>query len=66
MKEAVAQERLRELETMHRMLDDELRYLTRRAYLTPSEQQTARDLKKRKLSAKDELYALRRSLRSVD
>jgi hypothetical protein len=34
----------------------------RRAYLTPGEQQAARDLKKRKLNAKDRIAALRRML----
>lgn len=66
MKEAMAEARLRELEAQHRTLDDELRYLTRRAYLTPSEQQTARDLKKRKLSTKDELHALKRTLGNAE
>jgi hypothetical protein len=34
----------------------------RRAYLTPLEQETARELKKRKLNAKDRIVALKRTL----
>jgi len=44
----------------HRELDTQLRTLTRRAYLTPDEQLRATELKRRKLSAKDALHALRR------
>ena len=53
-------EDLQALETTHRSLDKELHLLTRRAHLTPDEQRRAADLKKRKLSAKDKIYALRR------
>jgi hypothetical protein len=54
--------RLHDLERQHRGLDTEIEALERRAYLTPLEQQTARELKKRKLSAKDRIAALRRML----
>lgn len=54
--------RLHDLERQHRGLDSEIEALTRRAYLTPLEQQTARELKKRKLEAKDRIAALRRML----
>jgi len=62
MKDATAAiETLRALEREHRALDDELRVLSRRAYLTPGEQRAASELKRRKLSAKDRIEALRRS-----
>jgi hypothetical protein len=51
------------LEDQHRGLDAQLEALTRRAYLTPIEQQTARELKKRKLNAKDRIAALKRVLK---
>jgi hypothetical protein len=54
--------RLHDLERQHRGLDTEIEALERRAYLTPIEQQTARELKKRKLNAKDRIAALRRML----
>ena len=54
--------RLQDLERQHRGLDAELEGLMRRAYLTPIEQQAARELKKRKLNAKDRIAALRRML----
>jgi hypothetical protein len=54
--------RLQDLERQHRGLDVELEGLMRRAYLTPIEQQAARELKKRKLNAKDRIAALRRKL----
>lgn len=54
--------RLYDLERQHRGLDAELEVLRRRAYLTPIEQETARELKKRKLNAKDRIAALRRML----
>jgi hypothetical protein len=54
--------RLNDLERQHQGLDAELESLMRRAYLTPGEQQAARDLKKRKLNAKDRIAALRRML----
>jgi hypothetical protein len=56
--------RLHDLERQHRGLDAELEVLRRRAYLTPIEQETARQLKKRKLEAKDRMEALKRMLGS--
>lgn len=56
--------RLHELERQHQGLNAELEALTRRAYLTPLEQETARALKKRKLSAKDRIAAMKRMLGS--
>jgi len=44
----------------HRELDQQLRTLTRRAYLTPDEQRRATELKRLKLSTKDRLQALAR------
>lgn len=60
MKEATvtAVERMRELEAEHRHLDERVRTLSRRAYLTPDEQREAAELKRMKLSAKDQLHAL--------
>ena len=52
--------RLHDLELQHRGLDAELEELMRRAYLTPLEQEAARNLKKRKLNAKDRIAALKR------
>lgn len=60
MNEATA-ERLNLLQQKHRSLDEEVRRLERRAYLTPDEQRTVSDLKKRKLLAKDEIFALQRN-----
>ncbi|HEX4338203.1 MAG TPA: YdcH family protein [Polyangiaceae bacterium] len=57
--EVTAMDRLHELEIEHRALDDRLRILSRRAYLTPDEQREASELKRKKLFAKDRLYALR-------
>ena len=54
--------RLHDLERQHTRLDAELEGLMRRAYLTPLEQEAARELKKRKLSAKDRIAMLRRML----
>ena len=48
------------LERQHRGLDAQVAVLMRRAYLTPAEQQRARELKKQRLSTKDRLAALRR------
>jgi uncharacterized protein YdcH (DUF465 family) len=56
---ATAEKRIHELELRHHTLDKELRVLSRRAYLTPGEQRLAQELKKQKLSAKDELYQLK-------
>jgi hypothetical protein len=60
MKEAMvsAVDRMRELEAEHRTLDERVRMLSRRAYLTPDEQREAAELKRLKLSAKDRLHAL--------
>jgi hypothetical protein len=55
--------RIEDLEDRHRGLDAQVEALMRRSYLTPLEQQTARELKKLKLSAKDRLVALKRMLR---
>ena len=62
MSEPMAKERLNELEHRHRSLSQEVDRLERRAYLTPTEQRQVTDLKKQKLLAKDELYALKRNL----
>jgi hypothetical protein len=53
-------ERIRELELRHRNLEVAVSRLGRRAYLTPGEQREIADLKKQKLLAKDQLFALRR------
>lgn len=55
-----AAERLDILERKHRNLSEEVRRLERRAYLTPDEQRTISDLKKQKLQAKDQIFALKR------
>jgi hypothetical protein len=55
---------IEDLEHQHRGLDAEIEALMRRAYLTPSEQQVARELKKLKLNAKDRIMALKRGHRS--
>lgn len=52
--------RLNVVETRHRDLDQRLKELGRRAYLTPSEQQEIAELKKQKLRAKDELALMKR------
>lgn len=52
--------RIRDLEHQHRGLDAQIEAMMRRAYLTPLEQQTARELKKKKLNAKDRIAALKR------
>lgn len=62
MKEAPALNRIQALQVRHETLDREIQALSRRAYLTPSEQTHAVELKKQKLHAKDELYALKASL----
>lgn len=54
--------RLQKLERQHRGLDAELEVLARRTYLTPTEHEAARKLKKRKLDTKDRIAALRRLL----
>ena len=55
--------RLHDLEVQHQGFSTELEALMRRANLTPLEQDTARELKKRKLNTKDRIAALRRMLR---
>jgi hypothetical protein len=50
------------LEHKHQTLDAELDALMSQTYLTPQEYQQARELKKRKLLAKDSLTALRHAL----
>ena len=62
MKEALTDDRLTVLEARHRALHDAVSRLERRAFLTPEEQREITDLKKRKLLAKDQLFALRRTL----
>lgn len=49
------------LEVKHRELDESVRRLERRAYLTPSEQQRVSDLKREKLTVKDAIATIRRS-----
>ena len=56
----LADERLQELQRLHRNLKEEVVRLERRAYLTPDEQLQLTELKKQKLAAKDELYGIRR------
>lgn len=55
-----AVDRIRTLEEEHRLLDQRLRTLVRRAYLTPDEQREATELKRKKLSAKDAIVVLTR------
>jgi hypothetical protein len=52
---------IRHLERKHRTLEAELDLLMNQPYLTPAEYQQARELKKRKLVAKDGITALRQS-----
>jgi len=61
MKETVVDEYLSNLESRHRDLDDTVTRLERRAYLTPTEQQTISQLKKEKLLTKDRIVKLRSS-----
>jgi uncharacterized protein YdcH (DUF465 family) len=56
------QERLSIAEARHRELDERLRELGRRTFLTPPEQVELAEIKKHKLRAKDEMVALRRVL----
>ncbi|HVU04637.1 MAG TPA: DUF465 domain-containing protein [Polyangiaceae bacterium] len=56
-------DRMRELEEHHRNLDERLKVLTRRAYLTPDEQREASQIKRQKLVAKDRMVALSREER---
>lgn len=50
---------LASLEEQHRFLKKQVAYLERRAFLTPTEQIQATDLKKKKLATKDAIAALR-------
>ena len=52
------------LEHEHRGLSAKLNSLMRHAHLTPLEEQAARELKKKKLDAKDRIAALRRMIRA--
>ncbi|HEU4578694.1 MAG TPA: DUF465 domain-containing protein [Polyangiaceae bacterium] len=52
------------LEHEHRGLSARLNALMRHAHLTPLEEQTVRELKKKKLDAKDRIAALRRMIRA--
>jgi len=61
MKESVLEQYLANLEARHRDLDDTVSRLDRRAYLTPTEQQTISQLKKEKLLTKDRIVKLRSS-----
>jgi hypothetical protein len=54
-------DRIRHLERKHQTLEAELDLLMNQPYLTPQEYQQARELKKRKLVAKDGIQALRQS-----
>ena len=60
MNDVLASDRLDALEAKHRALHDAVSAMARQAYLTPEEKRMFADLKKRKLMAKDELFALRR------
>jgi uncharacterized protein YdcH (DUF465 family) len=62
MNAVTVSERLNELVQKHRELDDQVTQLERRAYLTPDEQRVMTELKKRKLYAKDQIFALRQQL----
>lgn len=53
--------KLRYAEEKHRELDERLRALDARSYLSPGEIRERAELKKRKLAAKDEIAALRRT-----
>lgn len=54
-----AADRLRMLEDTHRQLNEKVDRLERRAYLTPGEQSEVTEMKKLKLSARDEIRALK-------
>lgn len=54
--------RIEHLERKHRTLDAKLGELESRLYLTPEEYQLSRELKKRKLRAKDGITALRQQM----
>ena len=55
-------DRLNKAEARHRALDERLKELGRRAFLTPTEQREITEIKKHKLRTKDEMVALRREL----
>ncbi len=55
-------DRLSVIEARHRELEERLRELGRRPFLTPREQVEIAELKKHKLRAKDEMFDLRRGL----
>jgi hypothetical protein len=55
--------KLETLEHQHRGLSAQLEALLRHAHLTPVEELTARELKKKKLDAKDRIMALQRMIR---
>jgi hypothetical protein len=55
--------KLETLEHQHREVSEQLEALLRHAHLTPVEELTARELKKKKLDAKDRIMALRRMVR---
>jgi hypothetical protein len=52
--------RVSDLEQKHRALNEQVDRLARRAYLTPTEQQTVAALKKEKLMTRDLLTQMRR------
>jgi hypothetical protein len=56
------EQQLTSVEARHRALEERLRELGRRPFLTPREQVEVAEIKKHKLRAKDELMALRRGL----
>lgn len=60
MSEQRQETKIEHWERQHQGLDARIEGLMRRAYLTPSEQYTARILKKQKLAIKDRLATLRR------
>jgi len=53
---------LANLEEQHRVLKRQVAHLERRAFLTPTEQREAIDLKKKKLATKDAIAALRATM----
>jgi len=57
--------KLRYAEDKHRELDERLRTLGTRPYLSPAETREIAELKKKKLAAKDEIAALRQSVGRV-
>ena len=59
MSDGMAEDRLSLLEQKHRNLNEEVDRLERRPYLTPEEQRQVTELKKQKLAAKDEIFAIR-------